>query len=73
MRAECFTHDVDIALNHRDRVVDFMRHTSRDFPNRGELFRHHQLLEGLFELGICIAELGCALINALIKLICPGA
>jgi len=37
--------DVDIALGHRDGIVDFMRHTGGDFAVRGQLFDHHQLLE----------------------------
>ncbi len=44
--AEHAADDVEIALHHRDRIVDLVRHAGGDLADRGQLLGHDELLGG---------------------------
>ena len=48
-----------------------MGDASSDLPDRGQLFAHHQLAEGLFQLGIRLAQFRRALIDTFVQLLVP--
>ena len=43
-RVQQLAHQVQVALDHRNRVVDLVRDAGRELAHRGELFAFHQLL-----------------------------
>ena len=56
--AEQLAHQVEVALDHRDRVVDLVRDAGGELADRGQLLRAHELLLRLGQLARALLDLG---------------
>ena len=65
--------DVEIALHHRDRIIDFMGDAGGNFPDRGEFFGHDELLGGRLQLQIGVFEVSGALAHPRVQFLVPLA
>ena len=63
--------DVEIALHHRDRVVDLMGHAGGDLADRGELLGHDELLGGRLQLQIGVLEIPGSLAYPRVQFLVP--
>ena len=43
LRPQHFAQDIEVALNHRNRIVDLVRDTGRQFTDGSEFLAGHQL------------------------------
>ena len=71
--ADHAANDVEIALHHRDRIVDLMRHAGGDLADRGELLGHDELLGRRLQLPVGVFEIPGSLAHPRVQLLVPLA
>ena len=71
-RTEHFTQHIEIALDHRDRIIDLVCDPCGEFANGGQFFAHHQLLLGAAQGFVGFAQLGSSLRDLAVELVRPA-